>query len=137
MEGARQEGSPEHGYPVTSNSKAATAIARHMSKFSQRPKKKYSYVVIGAGTTAAAAIESILNVHPDADVLLLSDEPSELRRQQDVADPFESGEMQIGEDLLHSYNEWRRHISGRAPEPAPGTLQVRRRKCSSPWSLRR
>lgn len=38
------------------------------------PKGRYSYVIIGAGTTAKAALEAILQMHPDADILLLSDE---------------------------------------------------------------
>lgn len=38
------------------------------------PKGRYSYVIIGAGTTANAAVEAILQVQPHADILLLSDE---------------------------------------------------------------
>ena len=45
------------------------------------PKRKWEYVIIGTGTTASAAIESILNVQPDADILLLTDEVAELHPQ--------------------------------------------------------
>lgn len=38
------------------------------------PEGRYSYVIIGAGTTANAAVEAILQMQPDADILLLSDE---------------------------------------------------------------
>jgi hypothetical protein len=37
-------------------------------------KNHYEYVIIGAGTTAYAAIETIFNNKPDADLLLLSNE---------------------------------------------------------------
>lgn len=37
-------------------------------------KNHYQYVIIGAGTTAYAAIETIFNHQPDADILIISDE---------------------------------------------------------------
>lgn len=41
---------------------------------SRKVKNHYEYVIIGAGTTAYAAIETIFNNKPDADLLLLSNE---------------------------------------------------------------
>lgn len=49
--------------------------ARRSSGATQAPPRgRFSYVVVGAGTTANAAIESILQMQPHADILQLSDE---------------------------------------------------------------
>eukprot|EP00611_Tribonema_gayanum_P003082 TRINITY_DN1240_c0_g1_i1.p1 TRINITY_DN1240_c0_g1~~TRINITY_DN1240_c0_g1_i1.p1 ORF type:complete len:616 (+),score=230.49 TRINITY_DN1240_c0_g1_i1:1573-3420(+) len=119
---AKLEGEAE---PLTySDGMPARALSAHMRKApSALPKRKYTYVIIGSGTTASAAIESILNLQPDADILLLTDETASpaFHNQQDVADPQEpEGPSQMGPDLLHSYNEWRRHISSRLPDLQPG-----------------
>lgn len=37
-------------------------------------RRYYQYVIVGAGTTAKAAIEAILAEDPQADILLLTDE---------------------------------------------------------------
>lgn len=37
-------------------------------------RRYYQYVIVGAGTTAKAAIEAILAVDPAADILMLTDE---------------------------------------------------------------
>jgi hypothetical protein len=80
-------------------------------------KRKYSYVIIGSGTTASAAIESILLMQPDAKILLIAREQSSV--PSDVLGPFEKGELQLGGDLLHSFNEWRRHITSRFINDSP------------------
>ena len=40
----------------------------------RRVQGEYQYVIIGAGTTAYAAIETIFNHNPDADILIISSE---------------------------------------------------------------
>jgi len=40
----------------------------------RRVQGEYQYVIIGAGTTAYAAIETIFNHQPDADILIISSE---------------------------------------------------------------
>lgn len=40
----------------------------------RKVKNHYQYVILGAGTTAYAAIETIFNRQPDADILLISNE---------------------------------------------------------------
>jgi hypothetical protein len=78
---------------------------RMARKNTTRPlQSHYPYVVIGAGTTAHAAIEAILQHDPSADILLLS---------QDVKLPSEDAIVErkpLADDLMESYNEWRRHI---------------------------
>ncbi|KAG5175272.1 hypothetical protein JKP88DRAFT_265911 [Tribonema minus] len=126
---AKLEGEAE---PLTySDGMPARALSAHMRKApSALPKRKYTYVIIGSGTTASAAIESILNLQPDADILLLTDETASpaFHNQQDVADPQEpEGPSQMGPDLLHSYNEWRRQSTAvrTRPPPAPADISSR------------
>lgn len=47
-------------------------LARRNS--TRQQKKHYPYVVIGAGTTAHAAIEAIKQCQPDADILIITEE---------------------------------------------------------------
>ncbi len=67
-------------------------------------KRRYKYSVIGGGTTAAAAMESILHQDPNADILFVSDEAT--LPHADV----QKGRV-LKPDLMASYNEWRRHVS--------------------------
>jgi len=69
--------------------------------------RHHQYIIMGAGTTAHAAVEAIFAEDPNADVLMISPErmlphPDALERRTN-----------LGPDLLHSYNEWRRHITGK------------------------
>lgn len=75
-----------------------------------RPKRKhYKYVILGAGTTAHAAIEAILSQDPGADLLLVSEEAS-----LPHADCFLAPKTRdVATELLSSWNEWRRHITAR------------------------
>ncbi len=91
---------------TTTNS---TSLARRNSL--RKQKRHYPYVIIGAGTTAYAAMEAILQNEPTADILILSDETAlprddvEIRKDDQV--PVES------DALMDTYNEWRRHITSR------------------------
>ncbi|CAM9331117.1 unnamed protein product [Discosporangium mesarthrocarpum] len=76
------------------------------------PKSRYSYVIIGAGTTANAAVEAILHLQPDADILLLSDEAPSCQGDNG-GNGHDSDFHLLSDDLLESYNQWRRHINAR------------------------
>ncbi|CAM9298560.1 unnamed protein product, partial [Heterosigma akashiwo] len=73
----------------------------------------YEFLILGVGTTADAAIEGILRVRPDADILVISRE-AQLPRMDVYA-----GRRPLGADLEGTYNEWRRHVATRL-EDAPG-----------------
>ncbi|CAM9722445.1 unnamed protein product, partial [Phaeothamnion confervicola] len=73
---------------------------------SRKRRNHYRYVIIGAGTTSHAAIESILELEPHADILMLTDE-AQLPRHAALR------ERPLPSDLLESYNEWRRHVSSK------------------------
>ena len=53
----------------------------------RKQKKFYPYVIVGAGTTAHAAIEAIRQREPNAEILLLSDEPALPRVDADWRTP--------------------------------------------------
>lgn len=52
-------------------------------------KKHYQYVIIGAGTTAYAAIETIFNHDPEADILIISEEAVRGLRAIMLSRPFQ------------------------------------------------
>ena len=62
----------EDGNEETDVAVSPIAIARRNSM--RKQKKHYPYVIVGAGTTAHAAIEAIRQHEPNAEILLLSDE---------------------------------------------------------------
>ena len=102
-------------------------LARRNSQ--RKQKRHYSYVIIGGGTTSYAAIEAVRQIHPEADVLIISEEPSLPRADvDDESEFFECG------SLLSVYNEYRRHISSRlenepdAYSARPITLLLGRRR---------
>lgn len=57
---------------ITPNPPKNKQLARQNT--TRKVKNHYQYVVLGAGTTAYAAIETIFNRQPDADILLISNE---------------------------------------------------------------
>ena len=102
-------------------------LARRNSR--RRQRRHYPYVIIGGGTTSYAAIEAIRQIQPDANILMISDEPALPRADvDDDSDFFECN------SLLSIYNEYRRHISSRletepdAYSSKPITLLLGRRK---------
>lgn len=60
------------GATAISNCDSEVSLARRNSMRIQ--KKHYPYVIVGAGTSAQAAIEAIRQSEPNAEILLLSDE---------------------------------------------------------------
>jgi programmed cell death 8 (apoptosis-inducing factor) len=72
----------------------------------RKVKNHYQYVIMGAGTTAYAAIETIFNRQPDADILLISNEAA-------LPQPDVFRHHALSAPLLHSYNEWRRHTTSK------------------------
>jgi programmed cell death 8 (apoptosis-inducing factor) len=66
-------------------------------------------VIIGAGTTAHAAIEAIRMHDPDSKVLLISSEKAIPSRKNGLRHKS----VRLGDDFLSSYNEWRRHITSK------------------------
>lgn len=73
--------------------------------------KHSPYVIIGAGTTAHAAIETILQTDSSAQVLLIVDRedlpqpPNDLQTRESLPKPSAA--------VTRIFNEWRRHICGR------------------------
>lgn len=62
------------------------------------PKARYSYVIIGAGTTANAAVEAILQMQPDADILLLNEDTvSALHTDESCVRHLKAGESDEAE----------------------------------------
>ncbi|CAM9771571.1 unnamed protein product [Discosporangium mesarthrocarpum] len=57
-----------------SGTKARHAIRLARQNTSRERRRYYQYVIVGAGTTAKAAIETILMQDPEADILMLTDE---------------------------------------------------------------
>ncbi|KAF0699108.1 Aste57867_10310 [Aphanomyces stellatus] len=70
--------------------------------------KHFPFVILGACTTAYAAIEAILQQIPAAEILLISDEAYLPR-----LDYKESTGPRMSDALLDTYNEWRRYITPR------------------------
>eukprot|EP00644_Phytophthora_capsici_P009793 jgi/Phyca11/531315/estExt2_fgenesh1_pm.C_PHYCAscaffold_1080005 len=105
-------------------------------RFTRRKQTKHhSYVIVGSGTAANAAIEAIRQEDANADILVLSDENALPRldfgthasRAQDPPNGEEGEEEEEEEEedslapaLLESYNEWRRHLSARFEDDAAG-----------------
>ncbi|EGZ15191.1 hypothetical protein PHYSODRAFT_333464 [Phytophthora sojae] len=98
-------------------------------RFTRRKQTKHhSYVIVGSGTAANAAIEAIRQEDASADILVLSDENALPRldfgaHAKDAAsagdsDDEEDAEEPLAPALLESYNEWRRHLSARFEEDA-------------------
>lgn len=84
------------------------AKIRLTKRFTRRTQKKYHrYVIVGAGTTAHAAIEAIRQEDPQADILVLSDEKARPRMDTDHDD------VGLSEPLRDTYNEWRRQLAAR------------------------
>ncbi|GMH59970.1 hypothetical protein TL16_g02935, partial [Triparma laevis f. inornata] len=74
----------------------------------------YPYVILGGGTTAYSAIEAIRQLSPQSPILVLSSErvvPS--LHRGDLYRNNETTDRCLGDDLLSSYNEWRRHITSK------------------------
>ena len=97
---------PEAPAPPRKKPMSRRKLARRNSR--RRQRRHYPYVIIGGGTTAYAAIEAIRQMQPDADLLIISDEPSLPR-----ADVDDDSEFFQCTSLLSIYNEYRRHISSR------------------------
>mmetsp|Transcript_550 Transcript_550/g.1994 ORF Transcript_550/g.1994 Transcript_550/m.1994 type:complete len:588 (-) Transcript_550:137-1900(-) len=96
----------------------------------ERPKHKhYKYVILGAGTTAHAAIEAIMSQDPGADLLLVSEEAS--LPHDDFFSAKQGAQMPM--ELLATWNEWRRHVTARletepdAISTAPITVLLHKR----------
>lgn len=93
----------------------------------RKVKNHYQYVIMGAGTTAYAAIETIFNRQPQADILLISNEAA-------LPQPDVFRHHALSAPLLHSYNEWRRHTTSKlesepdAISSAPITLLLNNEK---------
>lgn len=93
----------------------------------RKVKNHYQYVIMGAGTTAYAAIETIFNRQPEADILLISNEAA-------LPQPDVFRHHALSAPLLHSYNEWRRHTTSKlesepdAISSAPITLLLNNEK---------
>lgn len=102
-------------------------LARRNSQ--RKQKRHYPYVIIGGGTSSYAAIEAIRQIQPDANILIISDEPSLPR-----ADVDDESEFFQCASLFRVYNEYRRHISSRlesepdAYSAKPITLLLGRRR---------
>lgn len=92
----------------------------------RRLKRSHTFVIVGSGTAAHAAIEAIRQEDPQADILVLSDETALPRMD---TDPYKGGDddesessEQIAEPLMETYNEWRRHLTAKLedePSEAP------------------
>lgn len=106
-------------------------------------KNHYQYVIIGAGTTAYAAIETIFNHDAEADILIISEEAVRGQHEEELHGSSSQGvgvdarltslcpsgwlwvllqslpqpdifrHHSLSTSLLHSYNEWRRHITSK------------------------
>ena len=126
---------PEAPAPPRKKPMSRRKLARRNSR--RRQRRHYPYVIIGGGTTAYAAIEAIRQMQPDADILIVSDEPSLPR-----ADVDDDSEFFQCNSLLSIYNEYRRHISSRlesepdAYSAKPITLLLGRRKLRLDAELR-
>ena len=68
------------------------------------------FAIIGAGTTAHAAIEALTLKVPDAEIVLVSDEKA--IPKLDLFDSYGAGSS-LSEGLLDAYTEWRRHTTSR------------------------
>lgn len=95
----------------------------------RRQQRSHTFVIVGSGTAAHAAIEAIRQESPRADILVLSDESARPRVDTDAEiGGGDSGgraraslEEQIVEPLLETYNEWRRHLTAKLEdEPSEG-----------------
>ncbi|TDH69810.1 hypothetical protein CCR75_006461 [Bremia lactucae] len=110
-------------------------LARRFTR--RKQTKHHSYVIVGSGTAANAAIEAIRQEDASADILVLSDENALPRLDFGVGnDNGDEGgnERPLAPALLESYNEWRRHLSARFEEevassagPPPLTLLLDKR----------
>ncbi|CAN0449562.1 unnamed protein product, partial [Ectocarpus sp. 12 AP-2014] len=79
-----------------------------------RLKERYHFVVIGGGTTADAAMESILRMRPEAEILCLSDEtPCPADDSDTHTGSYEADFRLLKTDLAASFNQWRRHLAFR------------------------
>jgi len=125
---------------TTEKQKASTPMSKYKlaRRNSMRKQKRfYPYVILGAGTTAHAAIESIRLVDPSADILLVSEEAvlprmdmdpashsaSRPKRSQSTSSGSTESDSQSSLEtnspygfienskLLDAYNEWRRHVN--------------------------
>jgi hypothetical protein len=82
---SQQEGSASTEAPAVKAPEVITPVfaadakvkpGRQMARRNSRRKQKrhYPYVIVGAGTTANAAVEAIKNRDPDGQILILSEE---------------------------------------------------------------
>ncbi|CAM9521710.1 unnamed protein product, partial [Hapterophycus canaliculatus] len=85
-------------------------------------KTRYHFVVIGEGTAADAAMESILRMQPEAEILCLSDErPSPGDDSSNThTGTYESDFRLLQADLAASFNQWRRLLTFRMEEAFAG-----------------
>ncbi|KAG5192132.1 putative apoptosis-inducing factor 1 [Tribonema minus] len=115
----------------------AARLARQNT--TRQRRSYYTYVIIGAGTTALAAIEGILQQDPGADILMLTDEAHLPRidppgNSDNPVTPPHPPPPPAPSSPPRSYNEWRRHVSSRLEnEPdafssVPITLLLGRKK---------
>ncbi|CAM9861109.1 unnamed protein product, partial [Scytosiphon promiscuus] len=83
---------------------------------------RYHFVVIGEGTAADAAMESILRMQPEAEILCLSDEkpfPADDSSNTHTG-TYESDFRLLQSDLAASFNQWRRFLTFRMEEAFAG-----------------
>eukprot|EP00904_Undaria_pinnatifida_P003052 jgi/Undpi1/12748/HiC_scaffold_6.g02416.m1 len=80
----------------------------------ERLKGRYNFVIIGEGTSADAAVEAILRMRPEAEILFLSDQtPSPRDDSNTHTGTYENDFRLLGTDLVSSFNQWRRHFTFR------------------------
>ncbi|KAG9402038.1 Apoptosis-inducing factor 1, mitochondrial [Aphanomyces cochlioides] len=80
----------------------------HQPTTHSQDRKHFPYVIVGACTTAYAAIEAILQQQPNTEILMISDEAHLPRLDHVDVKP-----TTMSDALTHSYNEWRRFICPR------------------------
>jgi len=92
---------------------------RRDTQRSSRKIPHFPYVILGGGTTAYSAIEAIRQASPKSHILVVSREAVlPTLHRGDMYHNNDEGGVEIGDDFLSSYNEWRRHITSKlASEP--------------------
>ena len=105
------------------------SITSHLPQYLTQTHKNFTpihhaTVILGGGTTAYSAIEAIRQLSPSSPILVLSSErvvPS--LHRGDMYRNNEASDKGLGDDLLSSYNEWRRHITSKLSSE-PDAIQV-------------
>ena len=103
----------------SSNDNSSSSNTNNNNNNNNNKRPHFPFVILGGGTTAYSAIEAIRQVSPKSHILVISRESvlPNLHRG-DVYHNNDEGRVEIGDDFLSSYNEWRRHITSKlASEP--------------------